>query len=173
MSLLLGLYWATGSNLTVDLAQELTDGAGFCVAHQQMFGIAIWSAIGKKLFSSKGGKAKRLEDYELPGWLSIFNENIVATSVLMTLFFSVILLVLGKDYLIASGMLKEGSSFLFYILTTSLNFAVYLSILQLACECSYLRFHLRCSRTVPCYHCIGNDEISGSCNCRIRTCILR
>lgn len=131
MSLLLGLYWATGSNLTVDLAQELTDGAGFCVAHQQMFGIAIWSAIGKKLFSSKGGKAKRLEDYELPGWLSIFNENIVATSVLMTLFFSVILLVLGKDYLIASGMLKEGSSFLFYILTTSLNFAVYLSILQL------------------------------------------
>lgn len=132
MSLVLGLYWAVGSNLTVELSQELTNGAGFCVAHQQMFGIAIWSAVGKKFFGGKKGhEAKRLEDFELPGWLSIFNENMVSTSILMTMFFAVILLVLGKDYLIGAGMLAEGASFLFYIITTSLNFAVYLAILQL------------------------------------------
>lgn len=55
----------------------------------------------------------------------------VSTALLMTLFFAVILLVLGKDYLVSAGMLGEGKSFLFYILDTSLAFAVYLSILKL------------------------------------------
>lgn len=38
MALILGAYWAVGSNLTIKPCQELTDGAGFCLAHQQMFG---------------------------------------------------------------------------------------------------------------------------------------
>lgn len=131
MAVLLGLYWAVSSNLTVELAQELTDGAGFCVAHQQMFGIAIWSYLGDKLFNKPGKHAKRFEDFELPGWLEIFNDNMVSTAILMTLFFGTILVVLGKDYLIEAGMLKEGASFLFYILTTSFKFSVNLAILQL------------------------------------------
>ena len=49
----------------------------------------------------------------------------------MTIFFGIILLVLGKPYLVKAGFLKETAAFEFYILTTSLNFAVYLSILQL------------------------------------------
>ncbi len=131
MGLVLGVYWAVGSNLTVEYTQDLTEGAGFCVAHQQMFGIAIFSTLSKKLFGGKNSTSKRLEDIELPGFLSIFNENMVATAVLMTLFFGIILLVLGQPYLIAAGFLAEGKSFFFYILTTSLNFAVYLAILQL------------------------------------------
>lgn len=59
------------------------------------------------------------------------NENMVATSILMLLFFGIILLVLGKDYLIQAGFMDSGQSFVFYILTTALNFAVYLAILQL------------------------------------------
>ena len=128
MGLVLGVYWAVGSNLTVEYTQDLTEGAGFCVAHQQMFGIALFSELSKKMF---GKNKKRLEDIELPGFLSIFNENMVATAILMTLFFGAILLVLGQPYLIAKGFLKVGASFPFYILTTSLNFAVYLAILQL------------------------------------------
>ena len=131
MGLVLGVYWAVGSNLTVEYTQDLTEGAGFCVAHQQMFGIAIFSELSKKLFGGKNSTSKRLEDLELPGFLSIFNENMVATAVLMTLFFGIILLVLGQPYLIEAKFLAEGKSFFFYILTTSLNFAVYLSILQL------------------------------------------
>ncbi len=42
-----------------------------------------------------------------------------------------ILSVLGKDYLVTAGFLAEGKSFLFYIITSCLNFAVYLAILQL------------------------------------------
>jgi len=128
MGLVLGVYWAVGSNLTVEYTQDLTEGAGFCVAHQQMFGIALFSELSKKMF---GKNKKRLEDLELPGFLSIFNENMVATAILMTLFFGVILLVLGQPYLVTKGFLKATASFPFYILTTSLNFAVYLAILQL------------------------------------------
>jgi PTS system ascorbate-specific IIC component len=128
MGLVLGLYWAVGSNLTADITQDLTGGAGFAVAHQQMFGIALSSWVASKL---KFKSSKKIEDINLPGFLSIFNENMVSTSILMLLFFGIILLVLGQPYLIEAGFMSEGQSFFFYILTTSLNFAVYLAILQL------------------------------------------
>lgn len=131
MGLILGLYWAVGTNLTVRITQDLTDGAGFSIAHQQMFGLALFSWLAEKMNSGKRGPSKKLEDMKFPGFLSIFNENIVATSILMTLFFGTILLILGKDYLVEAGFLTASKSFFFYILTTSLNFAVYLAILQL------------------------------------------
>ena len=128
MGLILGLYWAVGSNLTVEITQELTEGGGFAIAHQQMFGIAIFAKLADKL---KGKSTKRLDDLKFPGFLSIFNENMVATSILMFLFFGAILLVLGKDYLVSMEFMKAADNFFFYIMTTALNFAVYLAILQL------------------------------------------
>ena len=129
MGLILGCYWAVGSNLTVDICQDLTEGAGFAVAHQQMFGIYLFAKLSERFKKNKSNK--RLEDIELPGFLSMFNENIVATSILMLLFFGIILLVLGQDYLLKAGFMQPGQSFLFYILQTSLMFAVYLAISQL------------------------------------------
>lgn len=129
MGLILGCYWAVGSNLTVDICQDLTEGAGFAVAHQQMFGIYLFAKLSERFKKNKSNK--RLEDVELPGFLSMFNENMVATSILMLLFFGIILLVLGQDYLLKAGFMQPGQSFLFYILQTSLMFAVYLAILQL------------------------------------------
>lgn len=132
MALILGAYWAVGSNLIIKPTQELTDGAGFTIAHQQMFGIALFSWIAEKMGKGKDGKSsKKIEDIELPGFMSIFNENMVCTSILMFIFFGAILLLLGKDYLIQAKFMKEGSSFFFYVLTTCLNFSVYLAILQL------------------------------------------
>lgn len=134
MSLVLGLYWAVGSNLTIKPSQELTDGAGLCIAHQQMFGLALFSYLSEKMGErdrKKGKESKKLEDIELPGFMSIFNENMVCTSILMLFFFGAILLLLGRDYLTTAGFLGEGESYLFYILTTCFNFAVYLAILQL------------------------------------------
>ena len=133
MALVLGCYWAVGSNLTIKPTQELTDGAGFCLAHQQMFAVALFSWIAEKMGKGKDGKkeSKKLEDLELPGFMSMFNENMVCTALLMILFFGAILLLLGRDYLVEAGFLGENASFLFYILTTCLNFAVYLAILQL------------------------------------------
>ncbi|MBO0440894.1 PTS ascorbate transporter subunit IIC [Candidatus Enterococcus ikei] len=129
MGLILGCYWAVGSNLTVDITQDLTEGAGFAIAHQQMFGVYIFARLAEKMKKDKNNR--KLEDVQLPGFLSIFNENMVATSILMLFFFGIILVVLGPAYLIESGFMVEGQSFFFYILETALYFAVYLAILQL------------------------------------------
>ncbi|MEG0576933.1 MAG: PTS ascorbate transporter subunit IIC [Bacilli bacterium] len=130
MGIILGLYWAVSSNLTVEITQDLTEGGGFCVAHQQMFGLFFFSKMSEKL-SKRVKSSKKLEDIKFPGFLSIFNENMVATSVLMLIFFGAILLLLGKPYLVGAKFMNPTDNFFFYIVTTSLNFAVYLAILQL------------------------------------------
>lgn len=133
MALILGCYWAVGSNLTIKPSQELTDGAGFCIAHQQMFGLALFSWIAEKMGKGKDGKkeVKRIEDIQLPGFMSMFNENMVCTSLLMLIFFGALLLLLGKEYLVTAEFMKDTDSYVFYIIKTCLNFAVYLAILQL------------------------------------------
>ena len=136
MALLLGAYWAVGSNLTIKPCQEVTDGAGFCLAHQQMFGVAFGYYLAGKLFGKEnkknnGKEIKKIEDIELPGFMSIFNDNMVCTSILMVIFFGAILCILGRDYLVEGEFMKEGASMFFYVLQTCLYFAVYLAILQL------------------------------------------
>lgn len=137
MAVILGLYWAVGANLTIKPMQEISDGAGFCIAHQQMFGIALNSWLAGKFFGPKKNKdgtyqeIKKVQDVELPGFFSIFNDNMVCTAILMTAFFSVILCVIGKPYFVAAGTLTETTNFAWFCLDTSLQFAVYLAILQL------------------------------------------
>lgn len=120
MAIILGSYWAVSSNATIKPCQELTDGAGFCLAHQQNFGIAINTWLAEKLFGGKknGKKTKKIDDIELPGFMSIFNENMVCTSILMLIFFGAILCILGRDYLTEQGFLAEGASMVFYVIQT-------------------------------------------------------
>lgn len=138
MSIVLGAYWAVGSNLTVKPLQELTDGAGFAIAHQQMFGIRLGYWAADKFFGEKKDKdgnvirkVKKVGEMEMPGFFSIFNENMVCTAILMTVFFGSIMAVIGKPFFVASGATTEGTNFAWFILDKSLNFAVYLAILQL------------------------------------------
>ncbi|QCX33558.1 PTS ascorbate transporter subunit IIC [Caloramator sp. E03] len=128
LGLLLGTYWAVASNLTVEACQELTEGGGFAVGHQQMFGIWLTDKIAGKI----GKKGKKIEDLELPGFLSIFNENVVATGILMLLFFGIIMTILGPELLHKiDNTFGKTQNFYFYIIEKSFNFAVYLCILQL------------------------------------------
>ena len=136
MAVVLGAYWAVGSNLTVKPMQELTDGAGFAIAHQQMFGIRLGYWAADKFFGKDGGKKKDKEikkvgEMELPGFFQIFNENMVCTAILMTVFFGIIMSIIGKDFFVGAGNLKETDSFLMFAFDKCLNFAVYLAILQL------------------------------------------
>ena len=107
MTILLGLYWAVGSNLCIGPSQELTDGAGLTIAHQQMFGVYVSSKIAGWMNDHSKKKSKNVDDIKLPGFLKI------------------------RDFLVAQGFMTESQDFFMYILTTSFEFAVYLSILQL------------------------------------------
>ena len=135
MSVILGAYWAVGANLTIKPMQELSEGAGFAIAHQQMFGIRLSYFLADKFFGTNGGKKKKeihkVGEMEMPGFFSIFNENMVCTAILMTAFFGVIMCIIGKPFFVAAGSTTETEAFAYFVFNTSLNFAVYLAILQL------------------------------------------
>ena len=100
-----------------------------------MFGIRLGYILADKLFGTNGGKRqkeiKKVGEMEMPGFFSIFNENMVCTAILMTAFFGTIMAIIGKPFFVESGATTEENNFVMYCLTTSLNFAVYLAILQL------------------------------------------
>ena len=63
-----------------------------------------------------------LENLKLPGFLSIFNENVVATGVLMTIFFGAIITVLGPDLMHSiDKSFGKNQNFVFYIIEKSLG----------------------------------------------------
>lgn len=127
LGILLGTYWAVSANLTVECCQDLTEGGGFAIGHQQMFGVWIVDKIAGKIGNSK----KKIEDISLPGFLSIFSDNVVATGTLMIFFFGAIMLILGKDLMhTIDPSFPENRNFFFYIVEKALMFAVYLNILQ-------------------------------------------
>lgn len=127
VGILVGLYWAVSSNLTVGPTQRLTGNAGFAIGHQQMFAVWLTDKVAGKL----GDPEKNLDTIKMPKWLSIFHDNIVATGTLMMLFFGVIMTILGEDYLREiNPAFTPTTSFLMYIISQSLFFAVYLAILM-------------------------------------------
>lgn len=117
---LIGVYWSVFSNLTLDITNEVTDGADFAIGHQQMLGLWLASKIAPKISSEKD---KPIEELEFPKWLEIFNDNTVATTVLMTIFFGVIMGVIGSEYF------ETDLFFPIFIYLTTAKFAVYLAII--------------------------------------------
>ena len=119
---LVGTYWSVASNLVVEATNDVTDGAGFSIGHQQMFG--AWLAY--KVAAKIGDRKKDVNDMELPGWLSILNDNVVANVVIMTLFIGTLMVIIGPgsfDY-------DEGSYYWgTYIFETTSLFAVYITII--------------------------------------------
>lgn len=140
VGILVGLYWAAGSNLTVEPTQRLTNGSGFAIGHQQMF--SIW--LADKIAAKVGNPKKRVADIKLPKALSIFHDNVVATGTLMMFFFGAILMFLGPDLMSDPKLVeltgdKAVAGILFdkkvwygtYIISTSLKFSVYLAVLMM------------------------------------------
>lgn len=140
VGILVGLYWAAGSNLTVEPTQRLTNNSGFAIGHQQMF--SIW--VADKVAAKVGNPNKRVADIKLPKALSIFHDNVVATGTLMLFFFGAILMFLGPDLMSDPKLVeltgdKAVAGILYdkkiwygtYILSTSLKFSVYLAILMM------------------------------------------
>ncbi len=126
IGILVGTYWAVFSNLTVEPTEKLTENSGFAIGHQQMFWVWLTSKIAPKL----GDPNKSVENVRMPKWLSMFNDNVISTGVLMLLFFGVIMTILGEPYMrsIDKGF-AASLAFPTYILGKSLSFAVYLFIL--------------------------------------------
>ncbi|HWR28353.1 MAG TPA: PTS ascorbate transporter subunit IIC [Negativicutes bacterium] len=127
IGLLVGTYWSVFSNLTVEPTQKLTDCGGFAVGHQQMGQVWLASKIAPML----GDPDKSVEHMKLPKWLSMFNDNVIASGTLMIIFFGAIMILLGEPYMrnMDKGGFPATIAFPTYILSKSLMFSVYLYIL--------------------------------------------
>ncbi|MFV0551459.1 MAG: PTS ascorbate transporter subunit IIC [Anaerorhabdus sp.] len=126
--ILIGTYWAVFSNLTVEATQNLTDNAGFAVGHQQMLG--IW--VADKFSSKFGKKEDSVDNIKLTGALKIFDDYVVSTTVIMMIFFGIILIVVGEPIMreLDAANFPNGLLFPLYILEKCASFAVNLVILK-------------------------------------------
>lgn len=128
VGVILGTYWAVFSNMTIKSCQELTEGGGFAIGHQQMFGIWLADKIGG-LF----GKAdNKVENIELPKFFELFNDNIMATAIILGFFFLIILEIVGPEAFLKvhSGYIA-GQCFTIYLIEKILILVGLLSVLQL------------------------------------------
>ena len=120
--LLIGTYWAVASNLIIEATNEVTDGAGFTIGHQQMFG----SWIAYKVAGKIGNKEQSVDNIKFPGWLSILNDNVVSNVIIMTLFVGTIMFVVGP-----SNFTYDTNKYFFvtYVFERTAYFAVYITII--------------------------------------------
>ncbi len=123
IGLLTGTYWSVASNLIIEPTQAVTDGAGFTIGHQQMFGGWVAYHVAKIV----GNKEHDVNTFESKGWLSILNDNVVANTLLMTLFVGTIMIILGPG---AFKYNHDKYIFATYIFETTAKFAVYITVLQ-------------------------------------------
>lgn len=129
VGMLVGTYQAVSSNLTVEPCMNLTDGkAKIAIGHQQMF--AVW--VADKTAHLFGKKEDSVENMKLPGFLKIFNDSLVATCILMVIFFGAIMALLGEDFLRQiDSSFDPDTAFPIYVLIQSLYFTVYLQVLNM------------------------------------------
>ncbi|MBQ1287369.1 MAG: PTS ascorbate transporter subunit IIC, partial [Erysipelotrichaceae bacterium] len=121
-----GVWASVGSNFTVEATQKLTGGANFAVGHQEMLGILLTSKLAPKL----GKEEDNFENLKMPGWLSIFSDNIVSTSLLMLLFMGIVMLIIGPETMSQfDASYNTKTWYALYIFKTCLHFAVYMNIL--------------------------------------------
>jgi len=120
-------------NISVEASQDLSDGSGMTVAHNQMLLDGVMYEVGKKIekdtLKKTGKLPRKIDDLELPGWLSIFNDVYVACFVVMFAFFGIIMLIMGKQTFVDMGSLKADASFFKYIFTTAATFPISLVIM--------------------------------------------
>jgi PTS system ascorbate-specific IIC component len=121
--LLVGIYWAFSSTIAYKTIEKVTDGAGFTIGHNEQLGIWFFG-----LFAHKFGDPIKddAENLQLPGWLSIFNNNVSATCLIMMMFMGAFMSPLG-----ISGIQEMAGKthWINFILYTGINFAMYMVIL--------------------------------------------
>ncbi|GGI65512.1 hypothetical protein GCM10011482_11660 [Enterococcus alcedinis] len=128
IGILIGLYWAVFSNLTVEATQNLTGGERvFAVGHAQMAGIWLTDKIAH-LF---GKEEDDIDSIKLSKNFKVLSDNIFGTSIVMLIMFGTLLVVLGPETMAEFDPGYNPSlAFISYIITKSLSFVVNFIILQ-------------------------------------------
>ena len=121
--ILVGIYWAYSTTLAVDVVDKVTDGTGgFTIGHNQQVGLWFFSKFAHKFGDPKKSDAENLK---LPGWLNIFNNNVVSVAILMTVFMGVYMSPLGISGIEEIG----GKNWILYLILLGVEFSMNMVIL--------------------------------------------
>lgn len=120
--ILVGIYWAFSTTLAFKTVDDITGGAGFTIGHNQQIGIWFFGKIAHFF----GKPEQDCEHMKLPGWLSIFNNNVVSVALIMTMFVGAFMMPLG-----VSGIqeLAGKQHWVNYIIMIGINFSMNMVIL--------------------------------------------
>ena len=90
--------------------------------------LGIW--FTDKIAGFFGKPEDSVENIQLPGFLSIFKDNVVSTAILMTIFFGGLMLVIGEPAMREiDSTFTATTLFIVYIITKCIYFSVYMYIL--------------------------------------------
>ncbi|WOO86826.1 PTS ascorbate transporter subunit IIC [Mollicutes bacterium LVI A0039] len=117
-----GVYWSVFSNLIIEATNDVTDGAGFTIGHQQMLGAWVAYKVGKVI----GNKEHSTENIEMPGFMSIFKDNIVSNVVIMTVFIGIIMIICGPESFEYNTKSYTWATYIFFV---GASFAVNITII--------------------------------------------
>lgn len=120
---LLALYWGIGSTLNIKPTEVVTGGAGFTIAHQQQ----LMNWVASKVAPFIGDPKKDdIDNLKLPGWLSMFGDNVVAIPLIMFIFFTPILVWMGPK---ALGFDAFTFKWFIQVLLLAVKFGVFVTII--------------------------------------------
>jgi len=121
-SAITALYWGIFPGLLIEPVKEITGGGEFTIGHQQMFG----SWIAYKIAHLFGKPEDDVEQINFPSWFSIFQDNVVSSTIVMLFFIGIMMLALGKDVV---QEMAGTTHWMIHILKTGLTLSVALYIL--------------------------------------------
>ena len=120
--ILVGVYWAFSTTLAYKTMEDITDGAGFTIGHNQQIGIWFFAKIAHFF----GSPEQDAENLKLPGWLSIFNNNVTSVALIMALFVGAFMSPLG---IAGIQELAGKQHWVNFIILTGINFSMDMVIL--------------------------------------------
>ena len=129
-SVIAGIYWSVLPAIVHRYSRQFV-GDQFTLGHMSGMAAVIGSVVGRTY--SRFSKDKKESDpvaqastLEFKGWLSIFNDNVVATSLIMTVFLSLACLLSGKALV---SKYAGADNWIVYSLLLGFSFAVGINIL--------------------------------------------
>ncbi len=131
-ALVTAIYQGVTSTMLIKATNDVTGGAGFTVAHQQMFMSYVAYKVAPKLGSAEKDD---IEKKKMPESLNILQDNIIATALVMLISVAAIFIAIGPEHIDALRTesykqlaLKNDLIFLLWItLTLTANIVVLLS----------------------------------------------
>ncbi|CRF35475.1 hypothetical protein BRSU_2680 [Brachyspira suanatina] len=121
--ILVGIYWAYSTTIAFDAVEKVTGGSGFTIGHNQQIGIWFFSKFAHLFGDPEKEDAEKLT---LPGWLSVFNNNVVSVAVIMIIFVGAFMIPLGIDGI---EKISKGTNWFIYIIMIGINFSMNMVIL--------------------------------------------